>query len=105
MHNFLLLFYSSTYGILYIRTWFFLINLIDKDSWKTGIGQSKYCIPQLFSRCFISVLAMFCCFFFVVVLFFVFFLFLFNTRQYCYFSTFSLCIIVFHYDYCLCQLA
>ena len=25
--------------------------------------------------------------------------FLFNTRQYCYFSTFSLCIIIFHYAY------
>ena len=29
-----------------------------------------------------------------------------NTRQYCYFSTFSLCIIIsFHYAYCLCHLA
>ena len=44
--NFLLLFYSS---ICSVYSWFFLINLM-----KTGIGQSKYCIPQPFSRCLIS---------------------------------------------------
>ena len=43
--NFLLLFYSSIYSVY---SWFFLINL------KTGIGQSKYCLRQPFSRCLIS---------------------------------------------------
>ena len=44
--NFPLLFYNSIYSA-YSR--FFLINLL-----KTGIGQAKYCIPQPFSRCLIS---------------------------------------------------
>ena len=38
-----------------------------------------------------------CCCCFVLCFLCVFFLF--NTRQYCYFSTFSLCIIIFHYAY------
>ena len=38
--------YSSIYSV-YSR--FFLINLMT-----TGIGQSKHCIPQPFSRCLIS---------------------------------------------------
>ena len=41
--NFRLLFYSS----IYFAYWkIFLVNVV-----KTGIGQSKYCIPQPFSRC------------------------------------------------------
>ena len=44
--NFCLLFYSSIYSVY---SCFFLINLI-----KTSIGQSKYSIPQTFSRCLIS---------------------------------------------------
>ena len=44
--NFRLLFYSSIYPV---NSWFFPVNLM-----KTGIGQSKYCIPQPFSRCLIS---------------------------------------------------
>ena len=44
--NFILFFYSSRYSV-YSR--FFLINLMT-----TGIGQSKHCIPQPFSRCLIS---------------------------------------------------
>ena len=44
--NFLLFFYSSRYSV-YSR--FFLINLMT-----TGIGQSKHCIPQPFSRCLIT---------------------------------------------------
>ena len=40
------LFYGSIYSEY---SWFFLINPM-----KTGIGQSKYCIPQPFSRCLIS---------------------------------------------------
>ena len=44
--NFRLLFYSSIY---FVGLWFFVINLM-----KTGIGQSKYCISQPFSRCLIS---------------------------------------------------
>ena len=39
----------------------FLISLM-----KTGIGQSRYCIPQPFSRCLISLLH---CFFFTLILF------------------------------------
>ena len=35
--------------IFSVYSWFFLINLM-----KTGIGQSKYCTPQPFSRCLIS---------------------------------------------------
>ena len=41
-----LLTYSSIYSMY---SWFFLINLM-----KTGIGQSKYCIPQPFPRCLLS---------------------------------------------------
>ena len=44
--NFRLLFYSSIYSVY---SGFFLINLM-----KTVIGQSKYCMPQPFSRCLIS---------------------------------------------------
>ena len=44
-------------------------------------------------------------FFLFVLLLFCSLFFLFNTRQYCYFSTFSLCIIIFDYAYCLSQLA
>ena len=46
-YNFRLLFHSSIYSAVY--SWFFLINMM-----KTGIGQSKYCVPQPFSRCLIS---------------------------------------------------
>ena len=44
--NFRLLFCSSIYSVY---SCFFPKNLM-----KTGIGQSKYCIPQPFSRCLIS---------------------------------------------------
>ena len=46
---------------------------------------------------FLLLLLLFCSLFSFCVLF--------NTRQYCYFSICSLCIIIFHYAYCLCQLA
>ena len=36
-------------SIYSVYSWFFPINLM-----KTGIGQSKYCIPQPFSGCLIS---------------------------------------------------
>ena len=36
-------------SIYSVYSWFFLINLM-----KTGIGQSKYCIPQPFTCCLIS---------------------------------------------------
>ena len=45
--NFRLLFYSSIYSVY--SSCFSQINLM-----KTGIGQSKYCIPQPFSHCLIS---------------------------------------------------